>query len=476
MDETLTAWVFLFIIFFLWVLGFCLRSKSIWAQWYTWLIILFGSLQLRSLIDIVRFDLKPLGFPMDPLKAMDQLRQVNTDLHGGLNETDIQGLYMGTRLSKLTSAVPILSTVAFCVVAIHVLCLHCANARRPEEDRPGAAVHWLLAILAMPATLAVMALRAWMRTVLLMTGSGFQSLGKPCPPGSNGGFGPGILKTCGYTFNEVSQLEYHTSETDLAVAMACQYFAVFCFALLCIHYFPRYQKIEGPRGAIGDYIFALKTVGFIGLWLYATIGFAQSVFNIILTFGTDLGWDTSAAQGLKDAFEKFMPLSTILCVINMIFILKIRDLTEERHLGSKANMKFIGTRVLLLAGTLQPKILNFILAVKDVSTGRSALMVMMDKCFGPNKFPNITHTLDHAGKSEYQIQLWNSSLLCFFCVLVALANLCFWTSMPSKPHHVLVEAELELGEASEERQRAKEALAAPLLGNDAPPVTASKGC
>jgi len=217
----------------------------------------------------------------------------------------------------------------------------------------------------------------------------------------------------------------HTSETDLAVAAACQYFAVFCFALLCIHYFPKYQQ-----GAIADYIFALRTVGFLGLWVYVVMGTAQSILNIILAFGGDLNLDTSAAQGLKDNFDPLMSLCTILCVINMSGIFKIRDLTSPKALDRNANTKFLGTRVLLLAGTIQPKILDFILQVKDESTGQSALQIALSKHWN---WPRLDSALEHAGKSDIQIQLWNTSLLCFWCLLVAAANLGFWRKMPCKP-------------------------------------------
>jgi len=439
MDETLTAWVFLFIVLVIWLFGKCLRTKALWVQWYTWLFILFGSLQVRSLIDIVMFDFGKIGFPLSAAIARDQLRQVNTDLHGGFSETDLQGFYMGTSLSKIASAVPILSTLAFLLVAFHVFHLHFISARLAKEERGGAAAHWILAILSMPATLATMALRSWMRTVMLMTGSAYQSLGKPCPHDQSS-LAMGILKTCGYSFGDVSELEYRTSETDLEVAAACQYFAVFCFVLACIHCFN--ANIKGRSGAIVDYMFAVKRVGFIGVWIYVVVGTAQSVMNILLAFAANLNIDTTAAQGIKTASAPLMSLCTILCVLNMGPILKIRDLTNPDYLGSWASAKFMGTRILLLAGTMLPKILTFILAPKDADN-KSALQIALDKYVGPGKWPG-SHAIEHAGQSIYQLQLWNSSLLCFVCVLVAVANLILWRKMPCKPRGVAPELEARL--------------------------------
>merc|ERR1719335_1129890 len=131
----------------------------------------------------------------------------------------------------------------------------------PDEEWPGAAAHWLFVVLAMPVPLAVLALRSWTRIVELMTGSAYTSLGRACHHDQSS-WGVGLVKNCGWSFQNVTKLEFHTSETDLDAAMACQYAAVFCFALLCIHYFPKYPFIHEANA---DYIYALKTVGFLGL-------------------------------------------------------------------------------------------------------------------------------------------------------------------------------------------------------------------
>jgi len=286
----------------------------------------------------------------------------------------------------------------------------------------------------------VLCLRAWLRIMTLMTGSAFQTLGSPCAAHQHSDLG--VLRTCGYGTSEVIALEQETSKADLAVAMACQFIAVFTFALMSVYYFRK-----GTGAHLDAYISALKTVGLLGVWIYVLVGFIQSILSILVVFCVQLSDQTTLlhvdkqvlqdlAVKLRTTFDPLMGLCTILCVINMAGITRIPDMKHDDRLGKAAGLKFLATRLLLLAGTLQPKILEFILVPKPGDDGRSAFQINVEKVLGPH--PGLDHSLAHAAKSPIQVQLWNTSLLCVWCFVVSFINLAAWRRVPVRRHESVV--------------------------------------
>lgn len=198
-----------------------------------------------------------------------------------------------------------------------------------------------------------------------------------------------------------------------------------------------YQKQAATLALQASYPAAAKKAGMLAIWAFCIIGTLQSVGHIIVTFfGVDLSLNKSVKwpiwslwPAIDSVLNSWMGLANILCFINMIFISRLPEVSNtlkgERRFQS-VNCKFGFNRFLLIVMSWQPRILRFILAVDE--NGKSKLLLILGR-FGV--WPTLERMIDHASRGKIAIQLWNTTLLCFWCCFVAFGNCCWmWADVP----------------------------------------------
>lgn len=197
----------------------------------------------------------------------------------------------------------------------------------------------------------------------------------------------------------------HTGEdavTDLALfkenfelAAVCQYYLVHIFAQLCIDFLTEQEVNKDMETAI-------RYAGFQGAYAWCVIGSVHSVILFGLAYSHN--FNLAPVVLLKvEAVEKTVSIlasfMSIMCTYNMFIICKLPFLEEA--LGH-ANMKFNGTKVMLLVGPNQLKVL---LALAK---------------------------LGFLDLSEQRAMLLHSSLISAECLLVTLLNFFAWEVLGQK--------------------------------------------
>lgn len=177
-----------------------------------------------------------------------------------------------------------------------------------------------------------------------------------------------------------------------------------------------------------DYYWSLKWAGLLGVWCYILGGLAHSLFNVSIMFLKATARDEGAQQGgagidiyvvhdrVMSVLSPVTGTFTLLAIVNMSIIVQIKDLNDSSALGSTAGLKFLATRILLLAGQMQTVVLHF--WVPDKS-GTTKISQMAEKMHFLERFKDYE-------MSEYQEMLWNASFLSCWCLLCALLNAYFW--------------------------------------------------
>mmetsp|Transcript_20230 Transcript_20230/g.56094 ORF Transcript_20230/g.56094 Transcript_20230/m.56094 type:complete len:832 (+) Transcript_20230:142-2637(+) len=298
-----------------------------------------------------------------------------------------------------------------------------AQVESIEEDiNPWVAdVHEDLALLVimMPAVFIVMAMRAEIRVVQVMTGSTLAQ---------------------SQTWEQYELPLMGTYTADLELSAACQYFTVYAFAMLCTKFFHLEQleklivnrenhfflsvnemaqgkseeqrrKLLAPGGQTKDEFLhhfkrkseqhqsTLSVAGLLGVWGYIFVGLIRSLFGIAIAVMTESRGSPAQRMlvgRLNQAVEQYIQpvfcFSMVLCVLNMIVVLRIDDLKNPAAFGANANIKFIACRLLLILSDGQNNFFTFLAKNGAISIYQGKLAhvsLLMVECFVTVLFNSI---------------------------------------------------------------------------------------
>jgi len=166
---------------------------------------------------------------------------------------------------------------------------------------------------------------------------------------------------------------------------------------------------------VKEYTFTIKTAGFLGVWAFVVVGAVRCIFDFCIAeavqFESLAERVGTFQQSVFETISTVFSALTMLCVINMFIICKVS--TIESHLG-KANQKFLGTRLLLLCGEIQEKIIAAFTVGKPLYHQVELHATQYNIPIHRWKF------------SEEQAHLFHLSLLNFECLVVVIFNLYSW--------------------------------------------------
>jgi len=449
-----------------------LKGWSWIPQWYTLFYVVIAYLVARTLYDFVVFEYIHLSFldtgkvlnnfafiynnsteneayfkeNFPKLKASNGFEASNC---GSAKEAYEQGcplvLYSWLKYASLVA--PIFGTVAAGWAAWHVLMWgrYVAQYKAklldelpwggPIADLPRAQKHveeaedhvnLVFYIIGMPTFVSLYSMRSLIRSYAVLTGSAWNTFYK-------------VAKANGetVTWKHVVIMERATYETDQGLSKCFQFLIVFHFARLCSKMFEtsKYLKQikdeesnDNSQPSVTDlYKTTLKFAALQGIYGYVVVGAAMALTQFFCSFFGEFEqvpefkqWADLAKQAaivqervLKVAGPCFT-LVTILCVINMFLIGKMRELTDR--LGN-ATAKFLGVRVLLLVGQVQVQVLG---TLSNQNKLDDITQKLVDRGYISEVTRNgIVFTEDHAN-------LLNATLLCVECLLIVVFNRISW--------------------------------------------------
>lgn len=354
-------------------------------QWYTLFFIGVGIVIGIDMANIINKDYKQSNM-LDPDYIANNFQ---TD---GFSPEKIEALLIPDWLRYLSLTSPIVGIIAFMITALQVGAGIYKNYKNPHvvaEDEngeevplkymPGKRQDMVLLVIAMPTVFVAMASRSTGRMWMIMRGHDTD-------------------------YDEVKDMALYTENLELAAV--AQYYVVFVFSQLCNDILRRLAKPEIAK--------VMQLTGFMGVYAWVIIGVLRAIFDFGIAlisahpsirnaFGfTDEQLDTYeqlAVAKIGTVFTVF----TILCVYNMSVICKMKSI--KRFLGN-ASLKFLGTRILLIIGQTQLKIVTKVVELS----------------------PQIA-ILDTLGiNSTYRANLLHSSLLTYEVLIVVLLNVFAWNS------------------------------------------------
>lgn len=280
-----------------------------------------------------------------------------------------------------------------------------------------------LCLILLPGVFILMAIRAEIRILELMTGSAARTRTKEM-----------------IHLNWEGRIKWleSTFDADLEVAMAFQFVTVVAFGCLCSKYFGITSSISSIANKIqGFYSFYQKPpdederimdafitttnnltkmgeqsssqltwAGLQGIWAYSLLGFSRCMLALAIKICKEHDYnklqnylETTIFNNLSMVFSFF----TFVCIINMVIILKMPQLTSDTALGKRASLKFLACRGLLLISQMQMIVLDM-----------ASKYVLGD-------YLNVARN-----------RLINASLLIVECFLVAIWNYFAWR--PQREH------------------------------------------
>eukprot|EP00927_Polykrikos_kofoidii_P042014 TRINITY_DN3588_c0_g1_i1.p1 TRINITY_DN3588_c0_g1~~TRINITY_DN3588_c0_g1_i1.p1 ORF type:complete len:477 (-),score=39.26 TRINITY_DN3588_c0_g1_i1:120-1550(-) len=202
--------------------------------------------------------------------------------------------------------------------------------------------------------------------------------------------------------NAAASLDFALFTENLECASIFAYYVVMEFVRLC-------NSVIKTRASF-DIRWAMRFAGFQGVYAWVIVGIVKAVLSFGTAFlgirpelvrllnmdETTLEVKTAEIQG---KISVVFSVLTMICVYNMVIICKLKYLKDT--LGN-ANGKFLGVRLLLLAGQVQEKALSFMVTHNDA---------------WPFTILNL---------SEKREMLLHSTLLSYECLFVALFNIWAW--------------------------------------------------
>lgn len=350
-------------------------------QWYTICFFAFGAFLMECLGNIVLADYIGTEW-LNPDKVEDLWDKNNL-------AQDLRDDYAIPGWLRWISLVsPMVGTVAFVILIVHAVLNVTSGARWRKENgtEEEKQLNWrtsdrqelVLLVITMPAVFIIMSVRSTERMWMVMRS---------------------------WHVGDEAITDLALFEENLELAAVCQYYTVFVFSQICV------SLLEEQKGS-KDMKTAIKFVGFQGVYAWCIIGSIHSIILFVIAFGghhIDQNDPRQVAVLAKGrAAEKTVgtiaSVLSLLCTYNMLVVCKLPYM--KAALGN-ASMKFNGTKILLLLGPNQLKILMSL-------TVDAAVM-------GPKKqlagFLNL---------SKERAMLLHSSLLSIECLAVVILNLVSW--------------------------------------------------
>jgi len=152
-------------------------------------------------------------------------------------------------------------------------------------------------------------------------------------------------------------------------ATAFQFYAMWEFGELCGHFMSDSRLSwserggnESPRAIMRSYRKTIKWAAVLALFAFVGIGFLKSIVEFGMTVALNVlpqkSDQVKAAMAFVDKrVNSVFAFATVLCVLNMILISKMKPLRDA--LGENITLKFHGTRTMLLIVQIQPQVLDF---------------------------------------------------------------------------------------------------------------------
>jgi len=354
-------------------------------QPYTMLIVVFGGNFAMCYGNIVSTDYWQIDWLSEEYIQRTLARKV---AEGLLDAAKIDDFKMPDWLKTLSLASTFVGVLAFLIIAIHVIRV----LRKNRKFREGLETPWalvgrqdmLLFIIAMPAVYIIMSMRSTSRMWMVMRGfhtdTPVDAVGNPIVPDAR------VLT------DATTDLALYKENFELA--SICQYWTVFVFSQLCVSFLNEQKAPENMKKAMG-------LVGFQGVYAWCIVGAIHSVVLFTLAYSHNFSFTAAQLHKVHTAESKIGMMASamsLLCTYNMLVICKLDYM--KRSLP-RPSMKFNGTKMLLLLGPNQLKVLSAFTASKnpfaqsfDLSTERAMLI--------------------------------HSSLMCFECLVVVLLNFYAW--------------------------------------------------
>lgn len=206
---------------------------------------------------------------------------------------------------------------------------------------------------------------------------------------------------------------------DMYFAQAFQFYAMWEFSELCGHFMsdPRIRWVDSDsqqekgdnKGIMKEYRRTINWAAALALYAFAGIGMLKSIFEFAMTVvlnvmpdrSTDVRDNMDVVQHKVDTVFAF---ATILCVINMLLISRMEPL--KKALGANINLKFHGTRTMLLVLQVQPKVLDFFTVNPEKENGLAFL-------------------------DQEEATLLNVTLVLYWCLVGSVVNAIVWEAPQS---------------------------------------------
>lgn len=300
---------------------------------------------------------------------------------------------------------PLSSVVSLLIVVSQLHHFATAGSRRADLNgrkwEPTDRENMVMLVITMPLVYQVMALCSTDRMLNLMTGQA-------------------VIKHPGMSWEKVETIQLAAYLSDLELASAFQFFTVFEFARLCGSFLGNSRNIlphiSDPE-VQSDIRTVLKWAAIQGVFAYVLVGFVRCVINFGVALLLQMQQDDARVftdkveEKLQDKIKTVFSVVTILCVVNMKLICKLKDV--KTSMGN-ANLKFQGTRLLLLIAQVQSQV------IEAFTVDAKMYKVVQEKS---EQYDLDLHVLS---LSQYQARLLHVALLSIECLAVVLFNRIVW--------------------------------------------------
>jgi len=358
-------------------------------QWYTICFFAFGAFLVECLGNIVMFDYRAANF-LDPDDIKDLWAQK------GVPEDKQDDFRMPEWLRWISLLSPMVGAIAFIILLVHAILnvTHGARWRKESGTEEEKELNWrtserqelVLLVITMPAVFIIMSVRSTERMWMVMRG---------------------------WHTGDDAITDIALFHENLELAAVCQYYTVFVFSQICV------SLLEEQKGS-HDMKTAIKFVGFQGVYSWCLLGGIHSIVLFVIAFfghHLDLTDPKQAAllakgQAAEKTLGTIASVLSLLCTYNMLVVCKLPYMKSA--LGN-ASMKFNGTKILLLLGPNQLKILMSLTTDAATTGAKAKLAGFLDL-------------------STERAMLLHSSLLCFECLVVVILNLVSWRKDADRIH------------------------------------------
>jgi len=333
------------------------------------------------------------------------------------------------------STVPV--TLTLCVYQVYsFLVVPGYRDSLQQEDRsklpfmPFRRVRYLLLIFILPTLYVASALRGNIRVWALLGGRSKVHLNE--------------------TWEHVTMVMVERYKNDMEVANFLQYFAVWSFAALCglfiSEHFQSFENATLPSESASisvttfrrsasreqrlnvlkeDLQMVVMFPAFIGVWAFIVVGFVNSascfVVSELMQHQEYRDGAIRARAGLESVLKPILVTLTILAVINMTMLSQVRTVKDK--LGN-ANLKFNGTRILILVGAIQESVISmFTKGSRLYAAALRQKETLDDKVFGRLPFEFKISDFEFSPEKGHILHV---SLLLLECLLAVCLNVVFW--------------------------------------------------